>query len=96
MLQKVLTEIKAARGTIRLDELSRKTGVERSVLEGMITFLTQKGLLKDEEQAVEVLLCETGQVCSSGGRCPGPAECPFVMKLPKTYSLSIEVDEGKK
>lgn len=92
MLQQVLTEIRASQGTIRLDELSRKLGVERGALEGMISFLVRKGHLRDEEEHDEALLCEVGSICSSGGSCPGPQECPFVMKMPRTYSLNIKVD----
>lgn len=92
MLQQVLTEIKASQGAIRLDELSRKLDVERSALEGMISFLVQKGHLRDEEKHEEAMLCEAGSVCSSGASCPGPQACPFVMKRPKTYSLTIKLD----
>lgn len=92
MLQQVLTEIKASQGTIRLDELSRKLSIAPSALEGMINFLVQKGHLRDEEKHEEALLCEVGSVCSSGSTCPGPQACPFVMKMPRTYSLSIKLD----
>lgn len=87
MLHRVLQEIEAAQGSINLTELSRKLAVERSALDGMIQYWVRKGRLKDDRQQEELTLtaCTTG---SCGGSCPGPQGCPFVMKLPKTYTLT--------
>lgn len=86
MLQRVLQEIEAAQGSINLGELSRKLGVEQSALEGMIQVWVRKGRLRDDSQTAEIPLSS----CASHGcghTCPGPQHCPFVLQLPKTYTL---------
>ena len=86
MLHQVLQEIEAAQGAVNLNELSRKLGVEQSALEGMIGYWVRKGRLRDDSQAEEIPLssCASG---ACGHSCPGPQGCPFVMQLPKTYTL---------
>ncbi len=86
MLHQVLQEIEGAQGSINLSELSRKLGVERSALDGMIQYWVRKGRLRDESQPEEILLssCANG---ACGHSCPGPQSCPFVMQLPKSYTL---------
>jgi hypothetical protein len=88
MLSQVVTELKNAESGVNLNELSRKLGIERSALQGMIAYLVLKGKLQDDEKAYEMALglCDTG---SCGGSCPGPQGCPFVMKIPRTFSLPV-------
>jgi len=86
VLHQVLQEIEAAQGAVNLNELSRKLGVERGALVGMIQYWVRKGRLKDDSQAEEIPL----NSCASsacGHSCPGPQGCPFVMQLPRTYTL---------
>lgn len=87
MLRQVLRELESAKSAVNLNELSRKLGIERSALEGMIAYLVQKGELRDDERAQEIAmgLCDSG---SCGGSCPRPQGCPFVMKMPRTFSLN--------
>jgi len=68
-----------------LNDLGRKLGVEQSALEGMIDYWVRKGRLQDDE-AVNAAICNSG-ACSSGVSCPGPQGCPFVVKMPRTFSL---------
>jgi hypothetical protein len=86
MLKQVLEELNSAKSALNLNELSHKLGVERTALEGMIAYLVQKGKLQDDEKAHEAAmgLCNSG---SCGGSCPGPQGCPFVIKVPRTFSL---------
>ncbi len=72
---------------MNLSALSRKLDIERSALEGMIAYLVQKGKLQDDEKAREIAMgmCDTG---SCGGFCPGPQGCPYVMRMPRTFSLT--------
>jgi len=86
MLKQVLTELENAESALNLNELSRKLGIERSALEGMIAYMVQKGKLQDDERAQDITmgLCNAG---SCGGSCPGPQGCPFVVKMPRTFSL---------
>jgi hypothetical protein len=85
MLQQVLTEIQQADGPITVNELSRKLGLERSALQGMIEFWVRKGRLRDDDAlAADEAVCDTG---SCGDSCHGLAACPFTAKMPRSYSL---------
>jgi len=88
MLYQLLHEIEATPDTLSLGQLAAKLRVEESALRGMIDFWVRKGRLRgDEVGATEAL-----PICSSAGchRCPGAAQCPFVMKMPATVSLKRE------
>ena len=45
MLKQLLTELQQAKGPINMDDLCRTLGVERGVLDEMITFWVRKGKL---------------------------------------------------
>jgi hypothetical protein len=86
MLRQVLEELKTARGPVNMNDLARQLGVDRDVLESMIEFWVRKGRLQDDDQALAAIL----ETCTGGdcaGSCPGPQACPFVMKMPRTFSL---------
>ena len=86
MLNQVLQQIKSAQSALKLSDLSHKLGVERSALDGMIQFLVRKGRLRNdnEDLAAVTTICSPP---SCGGSCTGMAVCPFVVKIPKTYSI---------
>jgi len=87
MLNQVLQEIESAQSALNLGDLSRKLGIERSALDGMIQFWVRKGRLIDDDAAVT----QAGAVCSitsCGASCRGMSNCAFVAKMPKTYSIS--------
>ena len=86
MLRQVLQEIELARGPVNINELSQKLGIERSALEGMIEFWVRKGRLRGGSQPTAALteVCTTGS-CSCA--CSGPVECPYVIKMPQTYTV---------
>jgi hypothetical protein len=87
VLRQVLAELEAASGPVNINELSRKLGIDRSALEGMIQFWVRKGRLKSGAQAAAELSeqCTTG---SCGCACGGPVECPYVIKVPQSYTLN--------
>lgn len=87
MLQKVLREIEAAQGAISLNELAGKLGVERSALAGMIEFWIRKGRLRINTWDLEAV-CGACSGAACGGSYPGPQGCPFVMNMPRTFSLA--------
>ena len=69
-----------------MNELGQKLGLDQSALAGMIEFWVRKGRLKVDQQATMA----TPKMCASGScscSCPGPKQCPFVMKMPQSYSL---------
>jgi hypothetical protein len=88
MLQQVLQEVKAAGGTVNLNELARKLNVERSALDGMIQFWIRKGRIQDNDlgEARPFQACSTGSCTSS---CHGPSGCPFVMTPPRSFSIKL-------
>lgn len=87
ILRQVLREIESARGPVNLTDLSRKLGVERSALEGMIAFWARKGRLRGDVQAVAASMadCSPG-VCDAS--CPGPRKCSRAVKAPRTHSFA--------
>ena len=94
MLQQVLQEVKSTRGPVNLNELAHKLGVERSALDGMVQFWVRKGRLKDDDlQSDPSPDAEHCPSCSVASTCSGPKGCPFVMTMPKTYSLNL-VEKG--
>jgi len=86
MLHQVLRELESAGGPMNLNELGRKLGVERSALAGMIDYWVRKGRLQDNDLVMDAAVCNSS-ACSAGVSCPGPQGCPFVMKMPRTFSL---------
>ncbi|MFC1976304.1 FeoC-like transcriptional regulator [Chloroflexota bacterium] len=90
-MQQVLQEIEAAQGSINLNDLARKLGIEQSALAGMIEFWIRKGRITTNEWALDSVCGEcSGAAC--GGNYPDPQGCPFVMKMPRTFSL-VWMDE---
>ena len=47
MLSRILQEFERAEGPLDLNELSRRLGVERSALDGMLEYLVRKGKLRE-------------------------------------------------
>jgi hypothetical protein len=88
MLTQLLHEIESSDGPMRLAELSRKLGVERSALDGMIQFWVQKGRLVDDAPTGHADSTVCGGSCR--GSCSGPDSCPFVMKTPQTFSIRVQ------
>lgn len=83
MLNQVLREIKTAKGSITVQELSLKMGVEPDAMEGMIQFLVRKGLLQGDDTMKN---CTTVSGACSTTKC-GTSDCVFIAKMPKTYSI---------
>jgi hypothetical protein len=88
MLQQIVQAIAAAGGSVDLNTLSRQLHVEPSALQGMIEFLVRKGQIKETDVVGEC--CDTSASCGCGKTCPGPQNCHFVVKLPKTYFINLD------
>ena len=96
MLHQVLEEIEQAHGPVLVKDLSKKLNLDPGVLAGMIQFWVRKGRLCDDATAAgEDAAVAEGIACAGGGcgdSCSGMAECIFVAKMPKTYSIAkIEI-----
>ncbi len=90
MLQRILKAFESAPDGMSIDQLSYRLGVERSALEGMIDYLVRKGRLQDDRAASEATMC-SAERCAS---CPGVRKCPFVMEMPRTFSLPDRDEEN--
>ena len=84
MLRQVLQELESSTGPVELNALSRKLGVERSALQGMVAFWVRKGRLRDDYAAALAGRC-AGDDCAAS--CRGTDSCPLVTKLPRSFSL---------
>jgi hypothetical protein len=92
MLRRVINEIEQVHGVITLKELSRTLNIEPGALSGMIDYLVQKGHIKDDDKPV----ANSADACLSptcGISCTGVVACPFIAKMPKTYSLPAPVSD---
>jgi hypothetical protein len=81
MLQQILRELQASRGTVNLNELAARLGMEPSAAKGLVEFWAAKGRLR-------LVDADDGQSCTSAcslGNCPGAAQCPFVAKIPVSF-----------
>jgi len=67
MLAQIIDEFKRADGLLDLNELSRRLGVERSALEGMLQLLVRQGKL-----------CEIGSGTEACAHCTGRLSCASV------------------
>lgn len=89
MLNQVLQEIANAKEPLSLTALSNKLAIEPSALDGMLAHWVRKGKLRDDD-AEETSACHTDGAGSCGSTCTSPAHCPFVAKIPKTYSIPVK------
>lgn len=64
MLSRILEELEEAKGPLDLNEMSRRLGVERSALDGMLQLLVRKGRLRE--------VGPTAEACS---HCAGRFSC---------------------
>ncbi|MCD6476408.1 MAG: hypothetical protein J7K85_09155 [Anaerolineaceae bacterium] len=83
MLTKILEKIRNTNGIISIRQLSQELNVEPTALEGMILQLTRMGKLEIVEDDVS----EGGTNCKACVGCHGAANCPFIVKLPRSYRL---------
>lgn len=92
MLNQVLQEIKFSQSSLNLSDLSYKLNIERSALEGMLQFWVRKGRLRDDDADLAAVT-STCSPPSCGGSCADMAVCPFVAKMPKTYSIPAQMSD---
>lgn len=88
MLREVLRLVETASGPISLMELSRRTGLEAGVMEGMLTYWVRKGRLRVEGWAAVCSDGCFGAGCRCGSCALGDSGCPFIARLPKSYVVN--------
>ena len=85
MLHQVISEIKNSQGAVSVKEIGQKLNIEPTAVEDMIEFWVRKGRLKvDQNFSPQSDLAGGCAGCTSS--CTGAEQCPFVMKLPKTFT----------
>ncbi|MBN2499341.1 MAG: hypothetical protein JXB38_01160 [Anaerolineales bacterium] len=90
MLNQIIQAIEAAEGSIDLHALSRQLDIEPGALQGMLDFLVRKGRIQTGDD-LGGDCCTPQTTCSSCAKaCPGPQNCHFVVKLPKTYMINLD------
>ena len=89
VLDRVVDELRDARGPIRSSDLAGRVGVSESALTGMIDVLTAKGVLASPSDPTggESIAC-SGVAC--GSACVGLDACPFIVSVPDTHTLVLE------
>lgn len=89
ILDRVLAELRGAKGPIRSNELATRIGVSPSTLEGMVSVLVSKGRLAGSGSGpVEDVIACSGVAC--GTSCVGLDKCAFIANVPESYALVIE------
>ena len=79
MLARIIDEFKQAKGLMDLNELSRRLGIERSALEGMLQLLVCQGKLR-----------EVGTGTETCDHCPSRLGCAQIQignMIGKAYEL---------
>ncbi len=74
-LRRVLQAFEEAQCTVRLDLLSRQLNLDPTTLDSMIQYWVRKGQIQEVEDMPDN--CNT---CHVSG-------CPFILKMPKRYTL---------
>jgi hypothetical protein len=92
MLNQVLHEIQNAQGPITIQELGHKLAIDPQALEGMLQFWVRKGYIQNDDAADS---CDSG-MGTCGSSCSGSANCAFIAKMPKTYSLPLSRGQSSK
>lgn len=88
ILDRVLGELREAKGPIRSTDLAARVGVSESALSGMVLVLIAKGKLAGSEtESFEDVVACSGLAC--GTSCVGLDECPFIADVPDTIALVI-------
>lgn len=86
ILDRLITEVHDARGSMSSKELAHRLGVTASALEGMIEALTSRGhLIVDPPPFGDGTPSCAGAACATA--CSGFEGCPFVAAVPPPRRL---------
>jgi hypothetical protein len=92
MLHEVLRLIETAGGPLTVAELSRRLGIAPGALEGMLEFWARKGRLVVDGGTAAACSGSCMAGASGCGGCSGAAGCPFMARLPRSYSVAPPAD----
>ncbi|KAA3648446.1 MAG: hypothetical protein DWQ07_05475 [Chloroflexi bacterium] len=87
MLSQLLQELKSNPGQpVTLQGLSRKLGLDPSVVAGMLQHLEQRGSLKTLTEESQQLVNTCGHCSTSTNDC---GDCPFTIALPNSQEITF-------
>jgi hypothetical protein len=88
ILDRVLSELRDAKGPIRSTNLAARVGVSESALSGMVAVLVAKGeLARGASEPLDDVVACSGLAC--GRSCVGLDSCAFIAVIPETTALVI-------
>lgn len=90
MLREVLLAVEESDGPITLNELSRRLEIDAGVLNAMLEHWSRKGKLVIDQNA-GAACAGMPATCSCGSGANG-AGCPFMARLPRSYSVGRAAD----
>jgi len=88
ILDRLLDELRAAKGPISSSELASRIDVSASALDGMLGVLITTGKLEGSSSTTEEFVACSGTAC--GATCVGLDKCPFIVDVPEVFSLVVE------
>ena len=86
ILDRLLDELRAAKGPISSVELARRLDVSTAALDGMVSVLVSTRRLAGDPAQSDTIAC-SGLAC--GTACVGIDECAFVVSVPTTVTLVV-------
>jgi hypothetical protein len=91
MLREVLQAVEEAKGPVTLVELGRRLSVDPGVLEGMLDHWARRGRLVVDGNLAVACPGSCAAACSCGSNS-SKSSCPFVTRLPRSYSVAQPSD----
>jgi predicted ArsR family transcriptional regulator len=85
VLREIINILQRTETSLSLDDLSKRLGVGKGALNGMLETLIHMGKIEADSntQDVDSPMCK-GRTCRG---CAAAKGCPFAGKMPQTYSL---------
>lgn len=92
VLALVLQELQKSKEPLSVAVLSKKLNIDPSALEGMLDhWVRKKRLIENSAQGEVPANCAA---CGGHARsCHCSAQCPFIARMPKTYSIAVTEKE---
>ena len=87
IVDRLLVELRAAKGPVSSVELARRLDVSTAALDGMVSVLVSTGRLAGDQTQSDTYAC-SGLAC--GTTCVRIDECAFVVSVPTTVALVVE------
>ena len=87
ILDRLLDEVRLARGPVSSTDLAKRLDTSPAALSGMLSVLESMGKLTGDGSPVPETAACSGAAC--GTTCVGLEACPFIANVPTTHRLVI-------